>query len=92
LRSGLAPIILARANAGAIGEGDPLPIWFQLPPRVLVFHTPGVMPEARIAFLPRLLFLAFFVEASNRKPGPISRCLASLGVEPGGKGIVFGKR
>jgi hypothetical protein len=60
-----------RANAGAIREGDPLAIRFQLPPRVFVFHTPVVMLKAGIAFLAWLLFAAIFVEASNGEPGPV---------------------
>ena len=92
MRCGLAPIILARANAGAIGERDPLAVRLQPPARSLILHAPGIMPELGIAFLPRLLLAAVLIEAGNGEPGSICTGLACLRVEASRKGIVFGQR
>ena len=70
---------------------EPLAIWFQLPAGSLVFHRTVIVLKPGIAFFARFLLAAVFIEARNREPRPIGRCLASLGVEAGGKGEVFGK-
>src|SRR5690349_20152279 len=70
---------------------EPLAIRLQLPPRCLVLHRAVIMLKTRVALLARVLLPAVLIEARNRKPGPVCRCLASLGVEPVGRGEDVGE-
>src|SRR5438067_784766 len=69
-------------NAAAISEGDVLAIQLDPPSGGFVLHRTVIMLKLRIAFLARLLVAAVLIEARNREPGPVRRCLTRLGVEP----------
>src|SRR5713226_82223 len=74
-------------DTAAIGEGDVLPIGFQLPASLLVVHGTIIVLETGIALLAWLVVLAVLIEASNGKPCSLSRGLTCLGVETSSKGI-----
>ncbi len=79
------------SDPAAIGEGDMLAIGVKLPSRLFVLNTPVIMLELGIALLPRLVVLAVVIETADSEPRPIRRCLTCLGIEQGGKGVLFGK-
>src|SRR5260370_15599168 len=78
-------------NAAAISEGDVPAIIVKLPSCLLVLNRSVIVLKLGIALLSRPVLSAVLIEPRDSKPRPIRTCLTSLGVEPGGKGILFGK-
>ena len=75
----------------AIRETNVLAIRLELPTRLFVFYRTVIVLELGIAFPAGFMVFAVVIEAGNRAPGSISRGLASLGIQTGGKGILVGK-
>src|SRR5262249_22825114 len=78
-------------DATAIGEGDMFAIWLYPPSRLLVLHRAVIVLKLGIALLAGLLVFTVLIKARDRRPGPISACLTSLGVETCCKRILLGK-
>ena len=78
-------------DATAIREGQVPAVGVQFPARLLVLHRAVIVLEAGIALPARFLLLAFAVELLDGKPGTGGGGLSGLGVEPSGKGEVFGE-
>src|SRR5438128_1829451 len=68
-----------------------LAVFGKFPSRVFVLHRSIVMLKLRIALLAGLVLAAIGIEALNRTPGPIRRCLTSLRVETTSKRVLMGK-
>src|SRR5258708_7944395 len=77
-------------NAAAIGKGDMFAVTVQLPTRLFVLNTAIVVLKLRIALLAGLLLATIIIEALDRRPRPISRHLAGLGIEKRGKRVFTG--
>ena len=87
----LVPNEAQSAYPTAIGAGEMFPVRREPPPRGLVLDAPVIVLKLGAALLAWFMRATVVIEALDSAPGTVCRCLTSLGIETGRKGIRFGE-